>query len=423
MTDFDLQQQLLAQRRDKFAGQREFRSPQGQMVGRHFVAPNALQFLAEGLRSYGGIRGQEMAEKELTELSGQRKQATADALRRFGEQAQGRPADMLPPDQAGPVRPAQAPDMQGAFAALMEAPDAGLRQAGMQGIVQAPQLEAQAAERATQRDFQRQQAELQNQQRMEQLKQQHDMRMEALSAQNASRADMMAAQQQFQREMTEARRSMQSQPQAFFQPIQTAQGVFAFNARTGQMEAVSGPDGRPVVGAQADPALQGGIAAAKTAGQLREQGQSEARGDLRRSDMFISQLDQAEQLLQQKPTASGVGAMRDAAGRMIGINTKSADTAGQLEALSGWLVANVPRMEGPQSNFDVQNYMNMAGKIGDRTIPVSERLAAAKSVRELQEKYKSASQGRLQNNALAPNNSNASPKARMKFDSQGNPIQ
>ncbi len=42
MTDFDLMQQLAAQRRNQFAQQSQFQAPQGQMVGRHFVAPNVL---------------------------------------------------------------------------------------------------------------------------------------------------------------------------------------------------------------------------------------------------------------------------------------------------------------------------------------------------------------------------------------------
>jgi hypothetical protein len=85
------------------------------------------------------------------------------------------------------------------------------------------------------------------------------------------------------------------------------------------------------------------------------------------------------------------------AGRLVGQSTPGAQRAGQLESLSGWLVANVPRMEGPQSNFDVQNYMTMAGKIGDRTVPVKERLAALDQVRELQKKYKTSADSRMGN--------------------------
>jgi hypothetical protein len=156
-----------------------------------------------------------------------------------------------------------------------------------------------------------------------------------------------------------------------------------------------GANGQPVVGAAADPALQGQLAGAKTTGTEEAKGRIDAKGDSRKADMFLQQLTQAENILKQGPTASGVGAAVDAAGRLIGQSTPGAQRAGQLESLSGWLVANVPRMEGPQSNFDVQNYMTMAGKIGDRTVPVKERLAALDQVRQLQQKYKTSADARV----------------------------
>jgi hypothetical protein len=141
--------------------------------------------------------------------------------------------------------------------------------------------------------------------------------------------------------------------------------------------------------------LQGNLAGAKTTGAKEAEGRIDARGESRKADMFLQQLTQAENILKQGPTASGVGAAVDAAGRLVGQSTPGAQRAGQLESLSGWLVANVPRMEGPQSNFDVQNYMTMAGKIGDRTVPVKERLAALDQVRKLQQKYKTSADERV----------------------------
>lgn len=97
--------------------------------------------------------------------------------------------------------------------------------------------------------------------------------------------------------------------------------------------------------------------------------------------------DLAAQLLGKNPTGSGAGALADTALNFIGQPTKSGDAAQQLEALSGWMVANVPRMEGPQSNADVLNYQTMAGRIGDRSLPVSTRKAALETVKQLQAKY------------------------------------
>jgi hypothetical protein len=72
---------------------------------------------------------------------------------------------------------------------------------------------------------------------------------------------------------------------------------------------------------------------------------------------------------------------------VFGKSFKSADVAAQLDTLSGWMVSNVPRMEGPQSDFDVKNYKTMAGMVGDKTKPMSQRLAALDTLEQLQQKY------------------------------------
>ncbi len=62
----------------------------------------------------------------------------------------------------------------------------------------------------------------------------------------------------------------------FFQPVQTATGVFAFNARTGKVEPVTGPEGAPIVGAAADPTLQGSIAGARAGATVTARSVAEA---------------------------------------------------------------------------------------------------------------------------------------------------
>lgn len=206
--------------------------------------------------------------------------------------------------------------------------------------------------------------------------------------------------------------------QPYFQPMQTAQGIMAFNTRTGRMELISGVDGKPIIGSASDPTLQGQISGAKTAGTTGAQSAADARTAVGRSAQMLDILSQAEQLLKQNPTQSKVGALRDAAGNLIGVSSESADTAAQLESISGWLTANVPRMEGPQSNFDVQNYQMMSGMVGDRTKPVSQRLAALSEIRKLQEKYRAFNEERA---GPAPGAA-TQPKKRIRFDSQGNEI-
>ncbi len=86
-------------------------------------------------------------------------------------------------------------------------------------------------------------------------------------------------------------------------------------------------------------------------------------------------------------TGSGLGAAADAVQGFFGGSNKGADAIARLKTISGQLVAMMPRMEGPQSNYDVRLYQEMAGQIADPTIPVQRRKAAMQTVRELNAKY------------------------------------
>lgn len=97
-------------------------------------------------------------------------------------------------------------------------------------------------------------------------------------------------------------------------------------------------------------------------------------------------LDQAEKLIPQA-TGSYLGAGRDMALRSIGAATEAGNAAAQLRALEGALVSKMPKMSGPQSDKDVAMYRQMAGQIGDATIPAETKLAAIKTIREIQNKY------------------------------------
>ena len=47
----------------------------------------------------------------------------------------------------------------------------------------------------------------------------------------------------------------------------------------------------------------------------------------------------------------------------------------------------MPRMEGPQSDKDTALYRQMAGQIGDSTVPTSTRKAALGTIKNLHQKY------------------------------------
>ena len=101
----------------------------------------------------------------------------------------------------------------------------------------------------------------------------------------------------------------------------------------------------------------------------------------------LGYIKEARELFKKGPTNSGLGSAIDATANFFGQSTDGADAAAQLKTLSGWMVSNVPRMEGPQSNFDVKNYETMAATVGDDTKPLSQRKAALDTLERLQAKY------------------------------------
>lgn len=137
--DYDQQIQLAQQRQRDAMSRTQFQAPQGRMVSGIYVAPNPLEYLSAALRSAGAGRESMMAQQEAQQASEAKQKALSDALRGFTQKAQGTPAqpEMMGnnPSAYTPAQPAQAPDMAGAFQSLLQAPDAGLRQMGMQGLV------------------------------------------------------------------------------------------------------------------------------------------------------------------------------------------------------------------------------------------------------------------------------------------------
>jgi hypothetical protein len=171
------------------------------------------------------------------------------------------------------------------------------------------------------------------------------------------------------------------------------------------LRSISG--GAPVQTAQGGIALQSEaekIKAAKDAENAAARDATLQKGAVDSKDT-MSQITEARRLLKLGPTSSGFGSAVDMAGGLVGLSTKGADVAAQLDTLSGWMVAKVPRMEGPQSNFDVQNYKTMAALVGDRTKPISQRLAALDTLEGLQQKYAHL------NGADDTNKPNAAPPA------------
>jgi hypothetical protein len=96
----------------------------------------------------------------------------------------------------------------------------------------------------------------------------------------------------------------------------------------------------------------------------------------------LSILDQAEPLI-KTATGSYGGVAVDQAARLFGSSTAGSQDAAKLKALEGNLVSKMPKMSGPQSDKDVAMYRQMAGQIGDPTVPVADKQAAIETIKEI----------------------------------------
>lgn len=128
-------------------------------------------------------------------------------------------------------------------------------------------------------------------------------------------------------------------------------------------------------------------AVANTGGPVRSGPAAEAADKrIRDADDVGALITMAEELL-PGATGSGIGAAVDDAARFFGQATDGGKKAAQLRAVGGALVMKMPRMEGPQSNYDQELYQQMAGRIGDPATTTEERAAALKVVRQIATKY------------------------------------
>jgi hypothetical protein len=125
-------------------------------------------------------------------------------------------------------------------------------------------------------------------------------------------------------------------------------------------------------------------------------------------------LDIADPLI-EAATGSVAGAGRDKLAAAFGVAPQGAQAIAQLKVLQAGLMTNMPRMEGPQSDRDVQLYREAAGQIGDPAVPRDIKKAAVNTIRAIQERYKERAA------SLGGGSKPTSPK-RIRVDAEGNVI-
>jgi len=141
-------------------------------------------------------------------------------------------------------------------------------------------------------------------------------------------------------------------------------------------------------------ALQGEIAKGNLAiRQLESEAKAEERNKpVAEAKESLKLIDQAEKLL-DTATGSLTGTAVDVVAGALGKSTQGAQASSKLKAIQGALVAKMPKMSGPQSDKDVLLYREMAGQVGDSTLPVDTRKAALTTIRQIQERYAKVPEG------------------------------
>ena len=301
MTDYDAEAQQLAERKryaEALRQQGQQAVPNGQMVGNQFVATHPLQHLASALRQYSGQRELQdvrTAEQGLT----QRKQSDlADYLKSMPS-ATTTTEQQLVGDRPG------AGSFEPVITTKQPTPEDFMNWS-MQGLKFGPQvaqLGGNMANQVQQRDFQNRQLEQQTADRQAAIKQaemqfQTKLQEGRLTREQAAQQAMQLEQMRLdgRREIAQLTASLKqggAGAQPYYQPVQTAQGVMAFNARTGKMEPVQ-VNGQAIVGAQADPTLQGNIAGAKATGTERAKNLVEAQAE---APKVVQQAEYTEKLV------------------------------------------------------------------------------------------------------------------------------
>lgn len=110
------------------------------------------------------------------------------------------------------------------------------------------------------------------------------------------------------------------------------------------------------------------------------------------ADVVLGLLDEAAPLLEQATGSMG-GRVMDATQAAFGGTNEGSRSIAQLKVIQAGLMTNMPRMEGPQSDRDVELYREAAGQIGDPAIPREIKKAALDTIRNIQQRYSQRAAG------------------------------
>lgn len=383
-----------AQRREKIAQalmQQGAQQPQGRMVGRFYVPPSPLQGAANMANTLVGVLGQSRADEARALAANQYRSGMTDALTQYMNTRNGTPADVLPEGVEGPIRPSIPGDPRKAVMEAMISQYPNVRQIGAMDY---------AADQKANQPFSLTPGQIRFRA--------DGTPLAANDKPSPSDIPMTVKEWNYYK-------GLSREDQKAFLDMKRAPGFLDLGgsyiprptnfpvggnavpvpAIPGQPTALPAQPGQPVpntggaipktIPPEQTAEHKGDVAAAQ------QTGEAQAKRDF--NMMGLSDIiTEAKNILsgKTKPTSSVIGTGVDMLGSVVGMAPRGAPEADQLRAIGGALTAKMPRMEGPQSNLDVQQYKEMAGQVGDSTLPLARRLAALATIEKLWKKYDKA---------------------------------
>lgn len=370
-------------------------------AGRYMVAPHPMEGIAKIVQAIAGRKGLNAADEKFGELGKKYQSGVANAMMNYQQQKVGRPPQLDPQeveqsaDQGTPLPGNVGADPRGALMQAMMNPylknnpmiAEDMKQMRPTALGRSMVIPATGETVARDETWQQEQeaaradraatAEASRTAAMERLREQiaareaagqqaAELRRELAQMQADARREIAGMQIQGRRDLANVAASLRQPPAPVPVTIQdpnNPNATLVIDGRTRQPFG-AGP-------------------------KLTEAGKMDAKRTFNMQGIGEI-ISEAERLLtdpSNQPTGSGAGALWDKAAGFVGVTPKGAKEAQELKAVGAALVSKMPRMEGPQSDKDVQLYRESAAEVGDPTVPVERRKAALGRVKQLWSKY------------------------------------
>lgn len=134
-----------------------------------------------------------------------------------------------------------------------------------------------------------------------------------------------------------------------------------------------------------EPPIKQANAAAEQVGESAGKNEASKEKKIAQAPVTIQLIYQAKDLL-PKSTSGGLNKLKRDTAAYFDVATEESKVDRKLEIISSQLLQNVPRFEGPQSNFDIEEYKRAVGDLANASLPRETRIAAADKMLELQNK-------------------------------------